>query len=530
MPKRVLVVEDSATQARQLEIILLSAGHEVEIARSGELALARLDAGADAAGLEAGADGPGAGADAPGFDLVMSDVVMPGMSGYELCRTIKSAPGFRALPVILLTALNEADDIMRGLACGADNFITKPYEAGNLIKRLETVFANPEPPAGAGPGDLADKVAEESGTCHFHFMGREYSVQSTRRQILTFLTSTFEDYARGRQREQLALRTDADNKRKAAESLAAKNHELVQANALLAEANTKLEQLNEQLREAQARMVRLERDAAEAQMAGGFAHEMRNALAGSKMVIDHALGRLTGSKGLCEASIEILDRISASGLTKGEDAAALRQVRDNQGLLAKTLDIVSRATQRGLDFTDQVMEYSQLGKARPGTSEVRIAEVALAAIRARPENPEVVVDVAISPRDVFVGNQSHLYSTLKNLIDNAHDALEDLPCNQPRRIEISGTREGRSYLLRIRDTGSGIQEKDRARMFEPFFSTRPHERTGLGLSIVMKLVALYGGELEVESAPGKGSIITVQLPADRVPGPERQGVAPVAQD
>lgn len=119
-----------------------------------------------------------------------------------------------------------------------------------------------------------------------------------------------------------------------------------------------LSRANEALRSAQARMVRLERDAAEAQMAGGFAHEMRNALAGSKMVLDHALGRLRGAgKSLCEGRLELIDRVIASEAAAGESAAALRQVRENQAALQKTLNIVSRATDRGLAFTAQVVEY-----------------------------------------------------------------------------------------------------------------------------------------------------------------------------
>jgi serine phosphatase RsbU (regulator of sigma subunit)/ActR/RegA family two-component response regulator len=204
---RVLVVDDSATQSKQLQLILASAGFEVEACVNGEQALARLRA--------------------ERCDLVMSDVLMPGISGYELCEAIKKDPRLRHLPVILLTMLHDADDIMRGLASGADNFITKPYEPEVLLERISTVFAN--------------RRAGERGSNQFHFLGRAYQVSSAPEQILTFLTSTFEDYARGRQREKQAARTDLENRRKAAEVLARKNDELVAVNVKLEEVNASLD-------------------------------------------------------------------------------------------------------------------------------------------------------------------------------------------------------------------------------------------------------------------------------------------------
>ena len=65
------------------------------------------------------------------FDLVLSDVVMPGMTGYELCRAIKNDRHKAHVPVVLLTSLSDPMDVIRGLECGADNFVRKPYDAGD---------------------------------------------------------------------------------------------------------------------------------------------------------------------------------------------------------------------------------------------------------------------------------------------------------------------------------------------------------------------------------------------------------------
>src|SRR5258708_39773711 len=83
IPNRILVVEDSLTQALHLQILLEEAGADVTVASDGQAALERL--------FEAS------------FDLIITDVMMPGMTGYELCRAIKDDPAKRQIPVILLT-------------------------------------------------------------------------------------------------------------------------------------------------------------------------------------------------------------------------------------------------------------------------------------------------------------------------------------------------------------------------------------------------------------------------------------------
>src|SRR5262245_61122766 len=99
---RILVVEDSSTQAMELKYLLESAGFEAVIARDGRSGFERckqLD-----------------------VDAVLSDVLMPGMDGYELCKAIKANTDTATLPVMLLTSLSEPMDIINGLSCGADNF------------------------------------------------------------------------------------------------------------------------------------------------------------------------------------------------------------------------------------------------------------------------------------------------------------------------------------------------------------------------------------------------------------------------
>ncbi|HEY6224552.1 MAG TPA: response regulator, partial [Gemmatimonadales bacterium] len=177
MRTRVLVVEDSATQAEALRALLVDAGYSVVVASSGEDGLAQFDMG--------------------GFDVVISDIVMPGaVDGYELCRKIKA--GRRGhTPVVLLTSLSDALDIIRGLECGADNFFTKSVEPALLLDRLQLLLTTREARA---QGKLRMGV-------QVLFMGRQFTISSEREQILDLLVSTFEDAVRQnrelRRREQV---------------------------------------------------------------------------------------------------------------------------------------------------------------------------------------------------------------------------------------------------------------------------------------------------------------------------------------
>ncbi len=161
-PHHILIVEDSAIQAEVLRRILVSAGYLVTVARNGAEGLIKA------------------------FEivptLVVSDILMPKMDGIELCRKIKSEPKLQGIPVILLTMLTNTGVILRGLESGADNFITKPYEADNLLTHLATA--------------LSDKTDEQDDTnqqgTEILYEGKSYLISADRRQVLNTLLTTYE--------------------------------------------------------------------------------------------------------------------------------------------------------------------------------------------------------------------------------------------------------------------------------------------------------------------------------------------------
>jgi two-component system cell cycle response regulator len=132
MPARVLVVDDILPNVRLLEAQLQTEKYEVFTAFGGEEALARL--------AECNAD------------IVLLDVMMPGMDGYEVCRRIRQNPRTASLPVVMVTALDKTSDRQTGMAAGADDYLVKPVVLSvlfPLMRRLLQRASEPRPAAKA---------------------------------------------------------------------------------------------------------------------------------------------------------------------------------------------------------------------------------------------------------------------------------------------------------------------------------------------------------------------------------------------
>jgi two-component system, sensor histidine kinase and response regulator len=213
--ERILVVDDSPTQVEAARALLERHGYAVVAARTGQEALEL--------------------ATTQRFDLVLSDVVMPGMTGYELCRRIKHEVEDPP-PVVLLTSLTDPRDIVRGVECGADNYITKPYEPATLADRIRHVVDN----------HRLRRQAPSDGPVTVHFLGETYTIASDPPQILALLLSSFEEL----------IRTNAalqDSKRQLAEAHERELRREQDARAQ-AEADTRRMEVLKQKAEAAARL------------------------------------------------------------------------------------------------------------------------------------------------------------------------------------------------------------------------------------------------------------------------------------
>jgi len=197
----ILVVEDSPTESLALRNIIRHGGYEPIMARNGDEALAALEKHP--------------------VQLIISDIDMPGMSGYEMCSRVKGDERWRHLPVILLTTLSSPLNILMGLQARADYYLTKPYTRDFLLRSVRELLAHPPgPPEPSAPP--LDVFVE----------GQKHQVTAGRRQMVNLLFSTYDCAVR-------------------------QNRELIATQAELHERNQQLREQQEQLRLANEQLKAL---------------------------------------------------------------------------------------------------------------------------------------------------------------------------------------------------------------------------------------------------------------------------------
>lgn len=162
MEEKILIVEDSLTQAMRLQYLLQENGYNVRVASDGVKGLA-------AAQVEKPT-------------IIITDVMMPEMDGYELCTKIKQDETLKDIHVVLLTSLSDPRDVIKGLQCGADNFLTKPYDNEQLLRRVHHILVNM----------AMRKDGNAQMSVEVFFGGQRHTLTSDRVQIIDLLLSTFE--------------------------------------------------------------------------------------------------------------------------------------------------------------------------------------------------------------------------------------------------------------------------------------------------------------------------------------------------
>ncbi len=163
---KVLIAEDSPTQTELLKYLLHQHGYTVLAAQNGREALGLLRDN------EA--------------DIVISDINMPDMNGYQLCQAVKADERLKDIPVVLLTALSDPADIIKGLASGASSFISKPYDEEHLLSNISYILTN----------KALRQEKQQDKDIDVIFGGERYFITSSRHQILDFLLPVFETAVR----------------------------------------------------------------------------------------------------------------------------------------------------------------------------------------------------------------------------------------------------------------------------------------------------------------------------------------------
>jgi two-component system, sensor histidine kinase and response regulator len=433
----ILIVEDSPTQAERLRRLIQSKGYQVRVASNGRAALDMIRERAP--------------------QLVLTDIIMPQMNGYDLCRALKADPALREIPVILVTALNDPKDIIRGIECGADNFIRKPYSEEYLQNRISQVLLNqqlrmdPRPEPGIG----------------IYLGEQKHFINASRQQMLDLLISTYEQAVQvnselqSRERQVIDLNTRLSHH---AAELEVHNREIAHKNLELAEAS---------------RM--------KSAFIANMSHELRtplNAIIGFTGTLLMKLpGPLTGDQEKQLNTIRtsarhllslINDILDVARIEAGKVTLALSPVQC-QSMLAETVESLRPlAAQKGLTLTLDA-----------------------------PSEPIVIAT-----------DRRALTQIVINLVNNAIKFTEH---GSVRVALAQREQEGELVTeLSVADSGTGIRPEDQSKLFQAFSqldstSTRHAEGAGLGLYLCQNLANLLGGSLRLSSEFGSGSTFVLEL-------------------
>ncbi|MBY0238998.1 MAG: response regulator [Burkholderiaceae bacterium] len=433
----ILIVEDSPTQAERLRRLIQSVRYKARVAANGRLALEAIRERKP--------------------HLVLSDIVMPEMDGYELCRAIKSDATLRDVPVILVTSLTDPKDIIKGIECGADNFIRKPYAEDYLLNRIGHMLVNQK---------LRRNQNMEVGIA-LYLGDQKHFINAERQQILDLLISTYEQ----------AVQVNSE--------LQARERQVIELNMRLAHHAGELETINREI--ALKNLELAEASRMKSAFIANMSHELRTPL--------NAIIGFTGA---------LLMKLP--GPLTGEQDKQLNTIRNSARHL--------------LSLINDILDVAKIeaGKVTLSMEDVRcqelLAEVA-DTLRPLAQQKGLALEVEVAPQPIVLHTDRRaLTQILINLANNAIKFTE----KGKVRINLSQRADGHGFVTEfaVADSGAGIREEDQAKLFQAFSqldatSTRHAEGAGLGLYLCQNLANLIGGSLFFSSDFGHGSIFTLAL-------------------
>ncbi len=441
-----LIVDDNATNLHVLSDVLDDAGFEVRVAQNGEMALQKVEY------------------DPP--DLILLDVMMPGLNGFETCERLKADSKTKEIPVIFMTALSETVDKVRGLSLGAVDYITKPFQQDEVLARVRTHLQISR---------LTKSLAEQN--------------LQLRAEV------------RARMKAEEDLKNLADSLERQVESRTKE----------LKDALTNLEQ-------TQLQLVQQEKMASLGQLVAGVAHEINNPVNFIATNLDPAKEYISELSRIIQLFLECYpDPVM-------EVAEALAFV--DLDFLLSDLNKIMEAFQVGANMLTNISRslrtFSRSDSSTPVPANIHDgidSTLLVLGHRFKAHNKRPTIKITkeygdLPPVKCYLGQLNQVFI---NLLANAIDALDEFflqGADRAPEISIRTSIDSHNVIIQIKDNGPGIPDRVKERIFEPSFTTKAVGKgTGLGLSISRKIIEeQHQGKIYCFSQEGEGTEFRIELP------------------
>jgi two-component system cell cycle sensor histidine kinase/response regulator CckA len=480
----VLVVDDNQTAREALAYLLRSAGYTVLEAAHG----------ADALRLSA-----------EHLDLVVLDVVLPDIDGFEVCRRIKAEPGKAAIPVLMVSGVAvECHDRVHGLDAGADAYLPKPIEPAELIAHARALLRVRHAEAALRQSEEEYRALAESVPHLVWVAGATGDAEyvNSRWQEYTGLPPAAalgrgwetvvhpEDRASvGRWNAAVLAGTpfDAEYRLRRADGVyrwhVGRAQPLRDSDGRAARWFGTCTDVDDH-RRAERQSLQAQKLEAVGRLASGVAHDFNNLLT------------------VIGGYAELLQTAS------GDDSPAVAMAGE-----------IRRATERGATLVRQLLAFSRQQVVDPQPLDLKALVAGMEMMLRRVLGTDVDLATDLRPVPLVKADHGQLEQVVLNLAFNARDAMP----TGGRLTIVTDTAEltaddVESYagyaILAVTDTGTGMTTEVQQHIFEPFFTTKETGRgTGLGLATVHGIVAEAGGHVAVYSVPGDGTSLRIFLPA-----------------
>ena len=452
-------------------------------------------------------------------DLVLLDVMMPEMDGFEVCRRLRANPGLSEVPVIMVTALDDRQSRIKGIECGADDFISKPFDRAELRARVRTVTRlnryarlNRER---AKVEEASQKIRDQAalidlatdaivvldpdgfvqswnpgaekifGTAAADACGQPLAGLISKGDSARLARALTETRQTGEWRgDLLVIRPNGDNVIAHSHwTLLRKPNGATRGILTVSTDQTEFKQL-------QAQFYRAQRMESLGALAGGIAHDLNNMLAPVLM------------------------------------AAELLKTSPTPEVQQELANVIQTSAQRGSGLVRQILAFARGSDGQERLElkpEHLIKDAVSLAKETFPRTMEIRSEL-VPELFLICADPTQVHQILLNLMVNARDAMNGMGSltitAENRELDANfaaqkpGTKPGPHIVMRVTDTGSGMSAEVLAKIWNPFFTTKPPgQGTGIGLSTVAKIVHEHGGFVEVTSQPGQGTTFSVYLPA-----------------